>query len=172
MTIIRSNTTAGLRIEPDNAGNIVFITGQSNVAMRLESSGVVDLSNSRFVVPVGNTATRPGSPVLGMLRFNNQANTFEAYTTIGWANVSAYYPPPLTFEYIAVGGGGGGGGVRGGGGGGGGILTGNVALIGATTLDITIGAGGALRVGSPSAPTNTGNRGSNTTIAVSYAQRG
>ena len=68
MTIFRTNTTVGLRIEPDNAGNIVFIANNTSV-MRLEPGGVVDLSPARLVVPIGNTNTR--SNVTGTFRYEN-----------------------------------------------------------------------------------------------------
>jgi len=44
-----------------------------------------------IVVPVGNTAARPGAPELGTLRYNNQLNLPEFYTSSGW---SAVAPPP------------------------------------------------------------------------------
>ena len=148
MTIFRTNTTVGLRIEPDNAGNIVFIANNSSV-MRLEPSGIVDLSPARLVVPIGNTATR--SNIQGTFRFNNQSNVFEVYNGTSWANVSpAYVSPPLpapTFvEYLIVGGGGGGGpgagGYQGGGGGAGGVLLGNSNITAGVFYTFTIGAGG------------------------------
>jgi len=171
MTIIRSNTTAGLRIEPDNAGNIVFITGTGNVAMRMEPSGLVNIATSRFVVPVGNTAQRPGNAVAGSLRFNNSSNVFEAFTNTGWANVSTFVRPPINanVEYLVVAGGGGGGGAVGGGGGAGGSLLGNASITSGNVYTVTIGAGGP----AGSAPlTTAGGSGTNSVFSTFTATGG
>jgi hypothetical protein len=93
MTTIRSDAISGLIIDSDTSGNITFVTGESNVAMSI-SSGIVDLSSSRFVVPIGNTATRAN--VLGALRFNNESNIFEAYNGSDWTNVLS--PPSESSE--------------------------------------------------------------------------
>ena len=88
MTIFRSNNTAGLIIEPDNSGNIVFVTGEGNVAMRLESSGMVNLSQTRLILPAGNTATRTANAQAGTLRFNNETFAFEAYNGTNWSTLT------------------------------------------------------------------------------------
>ena len=145
MTILRTNTTAGLRIEPDNAGNIVFITGTGNVAMRMESSGLVNMSASRLVIPTGNTTQRPVNPITGSLRFNTQIGVFEAFSGAAWATISSNVYG-MNIEYLAVAGGGAGGpggsGYGGGGGGGGGVLTGNITYTN-QTFTVSVGAGGA-----------------------------
>lgn len=147
MTIIRTNTTVGLRIEPDNAGNIVFIANNTSV-MRLESSGIVDLSSARLIVPIGNTNTR--SNVTGSFRFNNQSNVFEAFTGSSWINVSK---GSFVANGLIVAGGGGGAGA---GGGAGGLLYYGwestpqkapndtaITFLNGSTYTITVGAGGA-----------------------------
>lgn len=144
MTIFRTNTALGLSIEPDNAGNIVFISNNISV-MRMEPSGIVDLSSARLIVPIGNTNTR--SNVQGSLRFNSDTNAFETFNGSSW-----YGTDRFNLEYLAVGGGGGGGpgptGYVGGGGGGGGVLSGyltiNKSLSGEFVYLVTVGSGGAI----------------------------
>lgn len=159
MTIFRTNTTVGLTIEPDNAGNIVFIANNVSV-MRMEPSGTVDISSGRLVVPTGNTLTRPAIPNAGMLRFNTQTEKFEVYNGTAWADLTQQQ---LDIQYLAIGGGGaGGGGVVnysiGSGGGAGGMLYGNLTLRYGSPITVTVGGGGA------GAPTAVGSNGSNTSI--------
>jgi len=40
-----------------------------------------------LLIPSGNTAQRPVSPVVGTLRFNTDTNKYEIYTATGWVNV-------------------------------------------------------------------------------------
>tara|TARA_B100000683_G_scaffold219396_1_gene215979 strand:+ start:47 stop:487 length:441 start_codon:yes stop_codon:yes gene_type:complete len=53
-------------------------------------------TNSEFRIPVGDTATRPGSPAIGMLRFNTENDKAEIYVAdadgdgnAGWINLGA-----------------------------------------------------------------------------------
>jgi hypothetical protein len=139
------------------------ITGNSDGILHIQNNGVTSfvVANNYIKVPVGNTATRPSVAEVGMLRFNNASNVFEAYTNIGWANVSTFVPPALfNIEYLVIGGGGGGGiggsGFGGGGGGAGGYLTANtltsnISIRAVTNYTVTIGAGGSSAAnGSPS----------------------
>lgn len=167
MTTIRSDANAGLVIDSDTSGALTFVTGNSNVALQINSGGTIDLSSSRLILPVGSTAARAN--VLGALRFNNESNVFEAYNGSAWNNVSDLPPPPpVEVEYLVIAGGGSGGqggsGYEGGGGGAGGLRTsfGSISGGGAnaesilsiitnTPYTVTVGAGGgALANGSPS----------------------
>lgn len=85
MTTIKSDATAGLVIDSDTSGSLTFVTGDSNVALQIDSTGKVDLSQSRLIVPTGNTATRAN--VVGSLRFNNESNVFEAYNGNIWTDL-------------------------------------------------------------------------------------
>ena len=44
-------------------------------------------STDSITLPVGNTSQRDGSPAVGMLRYNNELNTFEGYKNIGWGEI-------------------------------------------------------------------------------------
>jgi len=53
-------------------------------------------TNSEFKIPVGDTATRPATPALGMLRFNTENDKAEIYVADfdgdgnpGWINLGA-----------------------------------------------------------------------------------
>ena len=53
-------------------------------------------TNSEFKIPVGDTATRPGTPAIGMLRFNSENDKAEIYVqdfdgdgNPGWINLGA-----------------------------------------------------------------------------------
>ena len=98
-------------------------------------------STGYFDLPAGTTAQRPGSPVVGMIRYNTSLSVYEAYLSSGWQAITTV---PYNAEYLVVAGGGGGGRVRGGGGGAGGFRTATgFTLTGGTTYTITVGAGGA-----------------------------
>ena len=141
MTTFTSNSSLGLIIDSDTSGNINFVAGNTNV-LSITSSGIVNVP-SRFVVPVGNTASRP-SATPGLIRFNNESGVFEASNGSVWLNVST--PPPVIVEYLVIAGGGsGGGGNRGGGGGAGGYRTSSIVLEILQDYIVTIGAGGASR---------------------------
>lgn len=42
------------------------------------------MAKDAMIVPVGTTAERPATPVVGMIRFNASTNKLEGYTTTGW----------------------------------------------------------------------------------------
>lgn len=142
MTVFRTNTIAGLLIEPNLEGNLIIVSNNTPV-LRLEPTGILNLASSRFIVPVGNTATR--SNVVGAFRFNTQIGVFETFTGNAWANTSIV---KLDLQYLVVGGGGGSiatttANYASGGGGAGGVLAGNLQLVSGTSYNVTIGAGGA-----------------------------
>jgi len=71
-------------------------------------------STGYFDLPTGTTAQRPGSPTVGMMRYNTTLSSYEAYTSTGWQAITTI---PYNIEYLVVAGGGGGGAAGGGGGG-------------------------------------------------------
>jgi hypothetical protein len=103
-------------------------------------------STGYFDLPVGTTAQRPSSPVVGMIRYNTTTSFYEVYNGTEWRFISN---SSYTFgvEYLVVAGGGAGAngaGLGAGGGGAGGMLTAtdlNVTI--GTTYTVTVGAGGA-----------------------------
>lgn len=148
MTTIRSDANAGLVIDSDTSGALTFVTGNSNVALQIDSGGIINLSSSRLILPVGNTASRPAA-VPGLLRFNNDANVFEVFAGNTWEYVSTYIPPSVTIEYLVVAGGGGAGNAPqwNAGGGAGGAINSSYSdiLSNITSLSytVTVGSGGA-----------------------------
>jgi len=85
MTTIRSSTQSGLKIESDNSANIFFATGQSNVNLKIYSSGLVEIpQSSRLIVPVGNTAQRSSSSERGAVRLNTDTRSFEIFQGSFW----------------------------------------------------------------------------------------
>ena len=154
MTTIRSDANAGIIIDSDTSGSLTFVTGDSNVALQIDSTGKIDFSQTKIIVPIGNTASRVSQ--VGAIRFNNESNVFEAYNGASWNNLSKI--PVVVSEYLVVAGGGGGGGQGGGGGGAGGMLTGtSQELFTNKTYSIRIGGGGAggpgnLQQGTPGTP--------------------
>ena len=121
-------------------------------------------------LPTGTTGERPGSPTVGMVRFNTTTTSVEVYTAAGWVAAdekqtatggtiattggyrihtftsSASFVPTYTgpVDILLVGGGGAGAsGIAGGGGAGGMLYNQGVLVTGGTTYPIAIGPGGA-----------------------------
>jgi hypothetical protein len=67
-----------LRLYIDSAQNKVGI-GTSLPRTSLDIAGT-----DAMIVPVGTTAQRPETPVVGMIRFNATTNKLEGYTSTGW----------------------------------------------------------------------------------------
>jgi len=45
-------------------------------------------SNTNYwLIPVGNTAARPGTPATGMIRYNSEISSFEGYAASAWASL-------------------------------------------------------------------------------------
>lgn len=45
-------------------------------------------SNTNYwLIPVGNTAARPGTPVNGMIRYNSEISAFEGYASSAWSSL-------------------------------------------------------------------------------------
>ena len=60
------------------------IANKAYVDQQVANVGIV--ADNTFIVPVGNTQSRPTNPADGTLRFNTDTNTFEGYhgSTYGW----------------------------------------------------------------------------------------
>jgi hypothetical protein len=58
-----------------------------------KNNNTIFTGTGSITVPVGNNTTdRPGSPTVGMMRFNNVNNSLEQYTSTGWQGIE---PPPV-----------------------------------------------------------------------------
>lgn len=105
---------------------------------------VVSLNGTgAMILPTGNTAQRPDSPTIGMIRQNTTTGNPEWWdaSTSSWHQFSQ--PAGYSVNYLVVAGGGGGGYLIGGGGGAGGLLSSSITLSSGVSYAITVGAGGA-----------------------------
>lgn len=130
-----------------------------------------------FQLPAGTTGQRPGSPSVGMQRWNSTLGQAEIYVggALGWQVIAS---TAYTVDYLVVGGGGGGGNATGnnwgsgGGGGGGGFLTAfSYSVTPGTSYTVTVGGGGSgATTGSSGNGTSGGNSsfGSITAIGGGY----
>ena len=130
-----SNTQVQYNSSGSLAGSTGFVYDATNK--------IVDLSGSTtaLTMPVGTTAQRPSSPVVGQIRYNTTETSYEAYFSGSWKKISTTgYTYTLT--YLTVAGGGGGGMHSAGGGGAGGLLSGSITVTPETVYTATVGAGG------------------------------
>jgi hypothetical protein len=67
-----------LRLYIDSAQNKV------GIGTALPRSSFDIAATDAMIVPVGTTAQRPDTPVVGMIRFNATTNKLEGYTNTGW----------------------------------------------------------------------------------------
>jgi len=78
-----------------NIGNFSFTndtisltTSPANITITPTSNSLAIINtNSGFVVPVGNTAQRPGTATAGTIRYNNSDSSLEFYNGIGWSTL-------------------------------------------------------------------------------------
>lgn len=59
----------------------------------------VELQGTHIKLPVGDSATRPGSPTTGMLRYNTDTGVFEQYNAAGWQGIDS---PPVVAGYSGI----------------------------------------------------------------------
>jgi hypothetical protein len=81
-----TNTTTASRTwtMPDNDGTIAMLSDIST----LNASKVGQTSSvGAAILPAGATADRPGTPVVGYIRYNNTLGSYEGYGTAGWAPI-------------------------------------------------------------------------------------
>ena len=71
---------------------------QMDMSGNLTVAGDITMSGTGMIkVPVGTTAQRPGSPAVGMIRYNSTRGCYEGYTPSGWVNMS-----PINFDGIGA----------------------------------------------------------------------
>jgi hypothetical protein len=98
-TITTTNTNGTLILTANGTGNVQLqnlavnnnvissVNTNANIVLTPQGTGsVVVNTNQSLIVPVGNTATRPASPSNGMIRYNNQLNRYEGYSSAGTGN--------------------------------------------------------------------------------------
>jgi len=79
-------------VNGDTVANIFYVdagTGTASFGSATQTTNAVVAFNATnsILFPVGNTLQRPGTGVVGMLRFNSISDTLEQYTTTGWESV-------------------------------------------------------------------------------------
>lgn len=84
--------------QPANGGTgqTSYVKGDALVGTDDGSLERTSNSTGAIILPVGTTAQRPSSPVVGMFRFNSELATFEGYNGVQWTTLSA---PETTFNF-------------------------------------------------------------------------
>lgn len=142
LTVSGNQTVGG---EMTVGGNITLktkVTSNTGTLSLTGSTDIVDMSTNTgaFTPPYGATADRPGTPALGMTRWNSTLGILEIWNGVQWQNITGNY----AVDYLIVAGGGGGGGGGGGaaGGGAGGLVANSTTVTVGTAYTITVGSGG------------------------------
>lgn len=145
---IKLNAPLGgsVTLDADNTASNFVMTVPAAAGVLINA----DSATGAAQLPVGTTAQRPVTPIVGQLRFNSTIGATEAWNGTSWVNAGGGY----AVEYLIVAGGGGAGTPnpgfdRSGAGGAGGLLGGvapaplYLSLLSGTSYVVTIGAGGA-----------------------------
>jgi hypothetical protein len=56
------------------------------MAIKIKNNTVI-YDDEVLRVSANTEANRPGSPVIGMIRYNTTSNTFEGYSSTGWGAI-------------------------------------------------------------------------------------
>ena len=92
ITVNAAGSDIDFRVSGDTVANLLLVDASTDTVVvgggnaTVGAAFKVDTSDS-MMPPVGNTLQRPGSPVLGMLRFNTIGDALELYTSTGWEDV-------------------------------------------------------------------------------------
>lgn len=89
--ILNANGTGIIRIENLNFQTNTITNYVSNAPIIFETTGdgYVDVSQAGGLrIPVGNNATRPSTPVIGITRYNTQGLQVEIYDGASWISVA------------------------------------------------------------------------------------
>ncbi len=136
--------TGNARITTGPIDDMTFYHGgtssRSEMMTLYYAGGAKIYGTTALTIPVGTTAERPGTPAVGMVRYNTTLTAIEAYIGSTWTTVK---DNTYSIEYLIVAGGGAGGWQIGGGGGAGGMVTGIASVAPLTALAVTVGAGGS-----------------------------
>jgi hypothetical protein len=172
-----TGTVSGLTLSGSitSSGNLTL--GGTLSVVPLEVSDKNNTSTGYFDLPSGTTAQRPGSPTVGMVRYNTTESEYEVYRQSKWQKltVSDY---PYSIEYLVIAGGGGGAALFGGGGaggyrssvsgessGGGGSAESVFSTLPGVSYTVTVGGGGA-GAGPTSGTETVGGNGSNSAFGA------
>ena len=94
-----SNTLSGTLAEFNTAmqgDSFVSLTGAETLTNKTLTSPVLNgtqmTPTGAIVMPVGTTAQRPGTAVVGMMRFNSDIDAFEGYNGASWVKLGGLTP--------------------------------------------------------------------------------
>jgi len=93
LTINEAGADKDFRVESNNNANMLFVDGGADQVIVGAGSGTTDVSfkvatTDSVMIATGNTAQRPATGVVGMLRFNTTADSLEQYSSAdGWETV-------------------------------------------------------------------------------------
>lgn len=77
---------------------VVVIDDSKNGSLEsLELTGT-----SALKIPVGTTAQRPGTPVLGQIRYNSTTGGVESYSGTSWINITSAADEALVLGIMAL----------------------------------------------------------------------
>jgi len=102
LTVNEAGADKDFRVESSNNANMLFVDAGTDTVNVGTGTPTTDVSfkvgtADSMMPPVGNTAQRPSSAVVGMVRFNTTLDSLEQYSSAdGWEAVGA-----LTFTTIA-----------------------------------------------------------------------
>ena len=96
---LTTNTLSGTLSEFNTAlsdDDFVSLTGTETLTNKTLTSPTINgsemTSTGAIVMPVGTTAQRPGTGVVGMMRFNSDVDSFEGYNGASWVKLGGMTP--------------------------------------------------------------------------------
>ena len=104
-----SNTLSGTLAEFNTAmqgDSFVSLTGTETLTNKTLTSPVLNgtemTTTGAIVMPVGTTAQRPGTAVVGMMRFNSDIDSFEGYNGASWVKLGHTIPTGDSHNFGAI----------------------------------------------------------------------
>ena len=90
---LRANGTGGIKLEDITVNqNIISAASGTNIVMQPSGTGIVDINTTQAIrIPRGTTAERPGTPTIGMIRYNTDNNNYEGYDGTYWRVINGLY---------------------------------------------------------------------------------
>ena len=86
------DTTPQLGGDLDLNGNSITSTSNGDINLQPNGTGNISMtSTGAIIMPVGTTAQRPSTGVVGMMRFNSDVDTFEGYNGVSWVKIGWSY---------------------------------------------------------------------------------
>jgi hypothetical protein len=92
ITINGRDADVDFAVDGDTLANVFYVdagTGTASFGSSTQTTNAIVAFNATnsILMPVGNTTQRPGTGVIGMLRFNSIGDALEVYDSTGWTEV-------------------------------------------------------------------------------------